>query len=367
MISLFDILKLGGSDSIREEVYERVYWHELSNALTINIMPTLRCNLRCEHCNIKHMLVDEEDSESLFSKQDILSFLARMIEAYPSKRIHTLFIGGEVFVDEERLRDLIHAVYPLTQSMSMTTNLSALPKDLSFLKLIDDYQVSLDGLPEDHDKQRNSSGLFQKVYQNLGVMKNLGIINRVSIAGCSYVNDGKITSAYMKKFKAMLMMLGIDARKINIGSYNPPSKDYNIKEGFAKFKEAPACMFNGPCCSWRFMQNMCVTPNGKVWTHYYGVNQKQHLLGTLKSSIDEIRSNSIKAIQHAPFMTDETCKSCKALSRCWGLHCYARWMFETDPKPSQYCNQKHAIEIHDDLESRWTVIYPLVNGVTTSP
>jgi radical SAM protein with 4Fe4S-binding SPASM domain len=154
-------------------------------------------------------------------------------------------------------------------------------------------------------------------------------------------------------------MVGINWKDIMLGTANPATD----QEDRNPSKMTEAAKENGPCCGWRYVQNLCISPDGSVWTHYYGVNNPNHLLGNLESSIDELKQAFIKSIMKSPFVNDSRCTNCKALIYCWGLFCFARWKFVDNPKPSNFCayNEMQAKIAKWDCDLQ---INPIIRGVT---
>jgi MoaA/NifB/PqqE/SkfB family radical SAM enzyme len=135
----------------------------------IQIHPTRRCNLRCLHC----YSTSGPELEGELSLDRIVAFLGEAV----SEGFHAIAVsGGEPFVWRP-LPKLLESARALGLFTSVTTNgvlldprrLERLAPHLSLLA------VSVDGVPESHDRLRASDGALARLRRKLGNVRDAGI------------------------------------------------------------------------------------------------------------------------------------------------------------------------------------------------
>ncbi len=159
----------GLNPSVREQVADAL----LGKTIEIHISPTERCNFRCRYCyedfKIGRMSSDVVERVKLFASRSI-----------PGKtRCHVAWFGGEPLLATDIILNIQRHVLntcvdgSIALAGSMTTNGYLLDEKcaraLAGLK-IQDFQVSLDGTADVHNKVRvaaNGAGTFAKIWANL--------------------------------------------------------------------------------------------------------------------------------------------------------------------------------------------------------
>lgn len=141
--------------------------------LSLIMIPTMQCNLRCTYCYEKHC-------NDAFSEKD-LAAITKFISA-KSSSINTLNIewfGGEPLLKKRMLLEQSKFIKDLCENNniklngSMTTNATLL--DVNFFEKlvelgINSYQITLDGDIESHDQLRiglNGQKSFDDIWSNL--------------------------------------------------------------------------------------------------------------------------------------------------------------------------------------------------------
>lgn len=148
------------------------------NVLGITIIPTGKCNFRCEYCY-------ENFSNGKMTKyiQDaIIGFIRKRIIYHSGVSIS--WFGGEPLLELDIINYISKKVIEICDSLkrtyfaSITTNGYLLTADVMkqlISNRIFSYQITLDGIPEIHNKYRHlSNGLptFEKIEANLFSIKN---------------------------------------------------------------------------------------------------------------------------------------------------------------------------------------------------
>ena len=135
----------------------------------IQIHPTRRCNLRCLHC-YSFSAPEERDQLSERLLEDALSDASELGYKVAS------FSGGEPVLYKGLSRLLRHAK-GLGLGTTVTSNGMLLDqKRLDMLAGVTDVlAISLDGVPESHNRMRASEKAFERMRSNLNGVRNSGI------------------------------------------------------------------------------------------------------------------------------------------------------------------------------------------------
>lgn len=151
------------------------YWYHRSvyypNALSLTIMPTLDCNLRCPYCY--------EFKKPVHMTEEIEERLLDWVESQfgNKKKITVLWFGGEPLMRRQTMHRVTERLQAFssrigaTYASTLTTNGTLLTSEFlaSIPKLaIRAVQITFDGGREDHDKlrfKRNGDGTFDELVE----------------------------------------------------------------------------------------------------------------------------------------------------------------------------------------------------------
>jgi uncharacterized protein len=148
------------------------------STLNLIIMPTEQCNFRCKYCYETF----EKGKMDTTIQEALVKYVRKNIHKFTA--LHAGWFGGESlmaldvisFLSEEFIKICKTARKPY--SSSMTTNGYHLTLDV-YKKLcsyhVNNYQITLDGLETEHDRQRVLAGggsTFQTIVQNLLDIRN---------------------------------------------------------------------------------------------------------------------------------------------------------------------------------------------------
>lgn len=161
------------------ETVNRLYYNSaMDSKMRIIIMPTEQCNFRCKYCY-------ETYQKGKMSQEDqlaLLKFIQRQLNI--STKLQISWFGGEPLEAKEIVFHLMTIVNQMCKKKNievvsdMTTNAYNLDADTfdNLYRLnIRTFQITLDGLKGQHDKQRvleNGEGTFEKIVNNLRYIKN---------------------------------------------------------------------------------------------------------------------------------------------------------------------------------------------------
>lgn len=155
-----------------------------SGNYTLHINPTLDCNFRCWYCYETHI---KDSAMSLRTVEAVRRAITRILKDEKIKNFHLSFFGGEPLLQyENACRPIIeHAAKTCKDaviefSVHFTTNGYLLtPGMLDFLKdFPSGFQITLDGVQEDHDKVRfpkGGGGSYVQITRNVSEALRRGI------------------------------------------------------------------------------------------------------------------------------------------------------------------------------------------------
>lgn len=141
--------------------------------MQLTIMPTEKCNFRCVYCY--------EDFKIGKMKQETLDGIKALISqsAPELKKLIIQWFGGEPTLNPKGIKEISEHIVALQKEYGflykahMTTNAYVMDKAM-FSEFVDlgiiDYQISLDGMPEQHNKTRikaNGDATFDTIWKNL--------------------------------------------------------------------------------------------------------------------------------------------------------------------------------------------------------
>jgi len=136
------------------------------NHIRVVVEITERCNLNCKHCCVAATSYGED-----ISPEKIL----KIVDTLNAKEIY--LTGGEPLL-YSNLEFLLSELKKREIFVSMATNGTLLEKFMKIYRYVDRIQVSIDGLPPEHNKLRNIT--FDTVVSFCKTVKKIGIPLRIS-------------------------------------------------------------------------------------------------------------------------------------------------------------------------------------------
>ncbi len=172
---------------------------------------TNRCNARCSFCFI------DFDDENTFKGELSLDEIDKLTKKLGNSLLNVNFTGGEPFARKE-INEIAKKYIDNTsiQSIYVTTNGSLPERVEKFAKEITDYdknieltfQISIDDLPEAHDRVRKINNLFEKCIETYELLKN--------IKNCSAVVSITVTHENCENIEEIFNYLHIKKKIKNI-------------------------------------------------------------------------------------------------------------------------------------------------------
>lgn len=139
-------------------------------------MPTLRCNLTCKHCTVKHFYTEKEEMSCLEVLEKIKA--SKLL----AEHCHVSICGGEVFLKRD-LEDLILGLINDNEReyyVDLTTNGYYVERIESLIQKVEHpqrlrFSVSIDGIEEIHNKIRGNDKAYDNVMTSLKLIAERGI------------------------------------------------------------------------------------------------------------------------------------------------------------------------------------------------
>ena len=167
------IIKKGNTlDVIRNVYFKR------SEPISLVHFLTNRCNARCSFCFI------DFDNPETFKSELNLEEIGKLTKSFGKSLLNINFTGGEPFARKEFLEIAkLYSKNTNVQSMYITTNGSLPDRILDFAIKLNEFdrsieqtfQISIDNLPEEHNRVRKIKNLFNtchEVFHKLESMEN---------------------------------------------------------------------------------------------------------------------------------------------------------------------------------------------------
>ncbi len=157
------------------KVVKNVYFEKKTPVSLIHFL-TNRCNARCSFCFI------DFDNPKTFAGELTLDEIDKMTKTLGNTLVNVNFTGGEPFARKD-IVDIAKLYIKNTsiRSIYITTNGSLPERIINFAKKINEadpelelcFQISIDHLPENHNKIRKIDNLFENCILTYKSLKNL--------------------------------------------------------------------------------------------------------------------------------------------------------------------------------------------------
>lgn len=329
------------NDTVNEEK-ELEYWFQKfkfdTSILSITLLTTYDCNMKCTYCFEEGVIKNHYMSEE--TSRRTVQWLAQKLKSVRPATLRLLFFGGEPMMNRKGMLFIARNLHEITSQkdieldLRIITNGVVLPKDhiKEMVGLgLKEIKVTLDGDESSHNLTRvfkNGNGTFKKIIENLKKIKGLVPIS----IGCNFDERNKESiPALLNKLNAEGLGDAIDLinfkpifqnlenagkGQFDVCTYSDVDvndilrfKRETQKNGF-KTREGISL---GPCEAAR-ENSYTIDPDGKIYKCSGFVGRKQFQIGDLHEGLNE---------ENTRFMTvdiwrSEDCNGCKFLPLCGG-------------------------------------------------
>lgn len=322
--------------------------------LSLTLLPAGQaCNFACGYCYEDHSdrsRMDDSHKDALY----------KFIIQYKSRYLHIGYFGGEPLCNKDFILSFnsglkqMQEEYGFTLTSSITTNAYLLTEEV-FRQLLEaevrSFQITIDGLQEDHDRLRplcGGKGTYEKIMANLKAITRLERSRNFTIDLRVNFN---MTSAEESKRTAFLRMIkeefGHDKRfrirfrpisdysslndKKNDGhSYCSKLESQGLKKQYEA--EAQACdlyladmkMYEGTgaySCYAGKPNSIVVTPDLTVHKCTVALDNSLNNTGQITSEGEFIKNENWEKWVRNNAFEDKKCTGCQFLNQCLGNAC----------------------------------------------
>jgi len=311
--------------------------------LSLTLINTWACNLRCTHCSVLDRL--EEEVTQPPDPGRLAGFVTRYLEERPqTTAIHAHLLGGEPLLDLPGARSLLDVLEGTGVSLraSVTTNgaIEWSPEVLAVLQRLDRINVSLDGDRISHDRQRRFLHTDASPHRAaMGFLTHVlesGLGDRLHVQAA--VTDRHANAAVRGQWYRDLIAIGVPVGQVQFQSVHPTAR---IPRGGTAWRAGlgSTTIRTRACCRHRASTHWVVEPNGDLRPDFYN----GPLLGTLDSDPSELfDAHAQYRRENMPALQDPNCRACPVLGLCWGGCVQGESVVGS--RPSDHCDQAALVE-----------------------
>lgn len=312
--------------------------------LSMVMLPTLKCNLRCHYCYEK----DKNISMSASS----LNLLKKFFDKQSKKRLYIAirWSGGEILTYWKQIKELSKSIIESCSQNNCSYVASAISNgSLLTEKIVDEMidcgikslQITLDGDKDYHNKVRfykDGKGTFNQILNNISIAsRKLKVIVRINLDKYNYYSIENLfrtlaeTDINKQNIQLFCKPVLCTAVRTPINDVFTSEEFYNVELVLLKLSQKyhlPYSFHWGvkghhTRCAYSGVQGYYLTPNMKLYKCPVYLDQGEELdnsIGYIDENADMIISNHselLKSLLYSPFQNNE-CLNCKVLPICHG-------------------------------------------------
>lgn len=338
------------ADELRRVQYAFGQENHRNDRLELILLSSEDCNFRCTYCY--------EDFKRGTMRPEVREGVKKLVESRVKvlRELNVSWFGGEPLYGMEAIEDLAPFFVEVAEREGieyfshMTTNAYLMTEDVVDRLLswrITDFQITLDGLPEDHDRHRpgrDGSSTFQTIYDNLAKMSERSDEFSVVIR----VNFAKTNVPGLEKFLELLQERFRDDDRFTI-SFHAVGRwggdnDANLAVCGKDESQAVRMKLKAAARSLGLRVTSGWQPGVSVGTQVcYAVRPYNFIVGAhgalMKCTIDldkkdrnivgkllpdgtlDLNTDKMALWTEPAFERDTGCQSCHMLPACQGVHC----------------------------------------------
>lgn len=338
------------ADELRRVQYAFGQESHRSDRLELILLPSEDCNFRCTYCY--------EDFKRGTMTPQVRESIKKLVQrkAHLLRELTVSWFGGEPLYGMEAIDDLAPFFVDIARRNGidyfshMTTNAYLLTDEVVARLLswrITDFQITLDGLPHDHDRNRpgrDGSGTFQRIYDNLVGMslrdEEFSVVIRVNfdrnnspglesflpLLQEQFRGDDRFTLSFHSVGKwgggndANLQVCGADeSQKVRM-KLKAAARALGLKVGG---DWSPGASLGTQVCYAARPYNFIVGAHGDLMKCTIDLDKKdRNIVGRLLADGTLQLDDDKMALWTEPaFERDTVCQSCHLLPACQGIHC----------------------------------------------
>ena len=347
--------------------------------LSLTLLPTMACNLRCPYCFEAHKSAKSMNEEVIDS---LIQFINRQKYA---KTYSLCWYGGEPLLRVDIMRNILQRLekdvvlerihhYIITNGVLLNDKAIELFQEFP----LDNIQITFDGLPQNHNQKRylpNNRGTFDIILNNikryLNTFPNKRITIRVNIDNQNkeeFHQVYKLLHCELKDFQQNLFIYpgilkdenpSFSICNNNLMNNNDIKKLYlELKEKDVPVKYYPVQKLKG--CTANQICGYVIGTDGEIYRCWLDVGEKKYVVGNIKD--DQITNEKLflKYFSIGDCFNDQKCLNCALLPICSGgcpnnriqNACYGKH-FEICPvqQPNNYQGLKEYLQMHYQLNT----------------
>jgi uncharacterized protein len=326
-----------------DEDRELQYWFQRfqynSSILSITILTTYACNLRCTYCFQEGLHSPSPMNRG--TSQKVIRWISERVRALLPPAVELVFYGGEPLLNPRAIRDIGKGISKLTKAMGIQLNTSIITNGVLLDgKLVDsllpfglnEIKVTLDGDQEAHDAKRphsNGAGTFDTILRNLLQIKgkvpisiggNFDDSNKESIPRLLNLLEEREFNGHLKRVGFKPIFSSLEAAKLPGSSFNTCTfSDINVEDMLWLRRETEKRGFHceggialGPCEAAR-ENAYTIDPLGKIYKCPGSAGMEQFVIGDINE--DEL---NYRNTQFMTFNPCEICRGCPYIPLCGG-------------------------------------------------
>lgn len=217
---------------------------EQNEVLSVTLLTTMACNLRCTYCYEKERLGKLKMSEETLDKT--IAWLKKRVDLVSPKKLTVIFFGGEPLLNVPAIRKVAESLIPYCKERgvqyeaSMATNGIFLTPELADeLRTygVNWVKITFDGDKCEHDKKRiysDGRGTFDKIFANL----------EACAGKMRFLIGGNFTGETADSFKKLLTKLKFSKFRddIIVTNFKPIAEEVHDHEEYSPENIAPGCV-----------------------------------------------------------------------------------------------------------------------------
>jgi len=338
-----------GTDEYRQFQMAFGARHYRNDVLELILLATEDCNFRCQYCY--------ESFAHGTMRPEVRSRIKKLVEARIEhlRRLEIGWFGGEPLYGWEAVKDLapfFHEVaqeHALTYTSNMTTNGYLLTPDVAEQLLswrVSHYQITVDGLPEDHDRSRptrEGGPSFWQIFNNLKALRerpeDFKVDIRVNFSLSNVPRLGEFLDLVEKSFGGDSRF---QLRFRPVGRWGGENDDElevtGIEEGVRLRRELELesgrrglfladpfrkeCRFGKQVCYAARPSNLVIGARGQVMKCTVALDEPFNQVGELQDDGTlQLDAERMARWTEPAFERDSQCKRCVVLPVCQGISC----------------------------------------------